>query len=211
MTEISVPMESVFSKYAELILKDVLAADKEKSNVTSIALLELKSVDKICDIPCDAQMEIEFLKKGAYNNNADRVRLRFIAEARHVLIHDYSMQFRYLSHIQTCSVNLDEITTMVEELFVNILPNLVFNYMTSEMEVGVNSLSQITASILADIKTVTMCDKCSVCLVPTKRKTTCNHSLCVPCADKLLNNAEIEEEECAPCPICRQGHVNRTI
>lgn len=189
-----------FSKYAELILNKVLANENDID-------FPLRSVDKICDIPCDVRINIELMKKDEdEDEDYDRIILRFIAEARHVCVHD-DTPFRYLSNTQTCSVNLVAITKIVQELFVNILPNLVFNEMTSEMKVGVNSLAQMTDSILAEIKTITMHDKCSVCLVPTRRRPVCNHPLCVPCADKMLHN----KNNAVPCPVCRVGHVGVTF
>lgn len=53
-------------------------------------------------------------------------------------------------------------------------------------------------------------DECSVCLDSTRYKTTCNHSLCVRCADKIiLNNRKQYGNAESKCPTCRKTGISQ--
>ena len=44
------------------------------------------------------------------------------------------------------------------------------------------------------------CEECCVCHEITESKTTCKHSLCIPCYDKI----KMDEKYSTLCPLCRE-------
>ena len=107
----------------------------------------------------------------------------------------------------------------IEEVLITLFPlikDLKYNPMMCKfMPKDDFEMYQLVNERLKDCQVVMHTEACAVCFEPTRGKTECNHTLCVPCADKIQSLAgeswiDDEENSGVPCcPLCREeGHFH---
>ena len=78
----------------------------------------------------------------------------------------------------------------------------------AQEEININSSLISMFSSIDNVET--NLDKCCVCHEKTSVLTSCNHHICIPCADKVLSITQEEyddDDNVRKCPMCRQGNI----
>lgn len=78
----------------------------------------------------------------------------------------------------------------------------------TQEEININSSLISMFSSIDNVET--NLDKCCVCHEKTGVLTSCNHHICIPCADKVLSITQEEYDDdynVRKCPMCRQGNI----
>jgi len=168
------------------------------SQIMKIPLPAIKSID---GINCDAQITI-----GSCGNKfqftlrmeAEAVRGRF--DNSHVYYHENFLSSR----------DFNGVHSMLLKLLDDTIPDLrYYPMMCKFMEKPELEVLKLIEGRLIKNKIDIYAETCGVCFEPTRAKTGCNHTLCVPCADKIqilaLKDAnDYEEDSGEPCcPLCR--------
>lgn len=115
----------------------------------------------------------------------------------------------YLAKKETFECRHANVLTYLTNIFTNEIPSLRYNTLTSTFEDKTTfELNQSLGRILSQISNIIVHKEvCCVCLEGTKFITSCNHSICPPCLDRIIlasctvtcSHAE------ARCPICREN------
>lgn len=186
----------------------------------------IKEIEEVDGITCTVQLKSEmhfpsFDPDGLVTNPHFRYRVDMVIRPDHIEYHDSeagSCPCTYFFKIFWCEMNDRDIYQLYLKLFQN-LGRLKFDAYEGRFHLNTET-SQATItqqsnflSILSELDNLTLCvEDCCVCKELTPQKTTCNHNLCIPCADTMIRLHEEEKEDSADatevaCPICRQGDV----
>jgi len=168
--------------------------------------LPLSSIKSIDGVECDAMITVsisEYLKNKIeiiLRMEAVMVKGRF--DNPHAYYHD-----TFYPEYNVCKI---------QDALAIILDNKIPNFKHSPMMCMFIDKDEFEIRRLIDVRLknngVDMCiDACAVCFEPTRAKTACNHTLCVPCADKIAvlaleNMDESDDSTSEPsCPLCREA------
>lgn len=169
------------------------------SQSMKIPLLAIKSID---GINCDAHITI------GSRNNRYQFSLRFEAVMVHGRFDNSHVYYHQDFYAQR---DFNSVHMMLLKLLDDKIPDLRYYPMLCKfMEKEELEVVQLTEGRLIKNNKIDMyAETCGVCFEPTRAKTGCNHTLCVPCADKIqvlaLKDAnDYEENSGEPCcPLCR--------
>lgn len=198
-------------------LMKVIIEKGDKEGVIYCHLLTfIKSVD---GIDCNVRLILRKVKLNATNTML--IQLEIEPKFIEACIGSGRENWTYYDETIQCKIN----TKSVKEAFekhLNILEDIKFDKIKCKffpkIKLDFELALQNAFKSLSNVKT--KIDKCCVCHEETSIKTKCNHSLCIPCADKIKvskkncneDNEDSEDEECSccysrKCPMCRQGDV----
>lgn len=114
--------------------------------------------------------------------------------------------YTYYEKTETLECTYAKVLAYLTNIFTNEIPSLKYNCLTSSFEhKNLLELNNSLGKMLGQMPNVTVHNElCCVCLEVTKFMTSCNHSICPPCLDRIIiaaytgcSHAETK------CPICR--------
>ena len=139
------------------------------------------------------------------------------------LNYDTMTEYAYFSRAYICEMNDKAIYTLFVAMFQEI-GNLIYcnvdcAFYSSNNDAYQNKMDLRSILNALDSVEVTNPEPCCVCGDDTLATTMCNHTLCIPCADKTVCINHLSEESIesykanagiwddVPCPICRGGGI----
>ena len=171
--------------------------------------LQLNALKSIFDINCLANIVVFLIKKTHIDTDTDTEyredAVKISLEVRAKMVNDQkSKLYKYYQKNIYSHVYVEAIDQAFASL-VSSIKELGYDTMTcSFIEKSQIKGLRFAHSLLGEVPSIKMADEvCSVCFEFTFSKTACNHSLCVPCADKISSTSE--DQVC--CPICRQEGI----
>lgn len=167
-------------------------------------------------IDCDVLFEV----KASHMHNGLPIEIEFTISAKNI---EYTCLdgclWRYHRRGSYCFETKESISKVLKEMIddINLLKfdRRSCSFRTQE---EINETTCLIAMFLSSDNSEMNLDKCCVCYEETSVLTSCNHHICIPCADKVLvsddTDDEIVNEESSEdfnkrkCPICREGNIS---
>ena len=143
-------------------------------------------IDEICGLSCFSYISI-YQKSMSLNIEAD-----FTLEGRDITL--FNQQIRSYDWVNITDIIMGLVHAN------KIIKGLKFNKVSGRFVDRFNKSDCTFASYFKTNKNIKLCiENCCVCLEPTKTKTLCVHTICIPCWTKIDKKT---------CPICRQNTNN---
>lgn len=106
-----------------------------------------------------------------------------------------------------------ETVKLVLEDFIDFTDKVVIDKMTGMLVLNTDAekegeLMKEFCDLFAKKNMKVSVNECCVCYAPTTSTTSCDHSLCVSCINKIENKPEDDDDEDYPfkqCPMCREN------
>jgi len=170
---------------AEFMYQRWVVFDETKGSFANI----VTPIDKVDNILCDVVI--------SYNKHGISYRI----ETKQIAINDedttrpYKIFYSQPIFKLNDNADTDLFKVIFDKWFMDI-SELKFNKLTS---IFGKEAHDTMWNFLKDIPNVSCGEECCVCNEPTKHKTTCNHSVCIPCFIQIKK----DDEHKVYCPICR--------
>lgn len=186
-----------------LIFNKIATKGKDENIMVMVFKLPLPAINSIDGITCDAQIMI----KSCCGNKVE-----FTLRMEAVMVHGrFENPHVYYHHDFYTQRDFNSLHLMLLTLLDDKIPDLRYYPMVCEFkEKDELEVIKLIDERLTKNKIGMYAETCGVCFERTRAKTGCNHTLCVPCADKIQLLAyeganDWEENSGEPCcPLCRK-------
>lgn len=171
-----------------------------------ILLLPLTSLVSIDNIICSGHIHV-------FNARNGWLTIRLTFEPDEIEYHKYFDETRRIRE------DFGEVNKVVD-MFLKKIPLLRYETMTCKFvdQTQLEARNAFQKLLIGITSVAVISDTCAICFEVTRAKTECNHSLCVPCGDKMTkllalenevhsddDDDEEEDKPCYPaCPLCRK-------
>lgn len=167
-------------------------------------LNHIKSVD---GIDCYIRLHFELSSHTVENDCSSKYTLLLkltpyiVNDVNDSLLWNY---FLYCNHNEHIIINNENDLAYALKTYAKILQNLRFDRLACCFHASINYMIEIEIRNLFSISDTLFSayEECSVCMEDTLVKTSCNHVVCVPCADKSCYISENSS-----CPQCRKENA----
>ena len=201
--------EMQFESFAEIIANTIIENKKNRINFC-ILHKRLHFIKAIDSIECNVLLIIQ-------RQNCEQLPIKVLLEidAKNIMISDGTdspcNNWNYYGKTYSCLETKESIAIVLKEM-IDKIRLLKFDrrdcrFRTQE-EININSSLISMFSSIDNVET--NLDKCCVCHEKTSVLTSCNHHICIPCADKVLSITQEEYDDdynVRKCPMCRQGNI----
>ena len=197
---------------AQIILKKVY---EKKNSIKgtgygTVMKLPLSSIRAIDGVECDSMIMViihQYLQsKIEFTLRMEAIMVKGKFDNPHVYYHE-----TFYTEYDVCKIE-DVLATILDDKLVNLKHRAMMCMFVYKDEYEIRELiDERLKNNGVDMHR----NACAVCFEPTRAKTECNHTLCVPCADRIavlafekMDGEEADEEnnDGHPyCPLCRQG------
>ena len=204
---------SHFESFAEIIAKKIVETKTETEYYTYF-LERLAFIKTINDIAVDVTLEIQHTNH--YEEKTVKLKIDFSAKNVTIINEDEEEygsssydDYPYYQKSYFCSGTKESIAIVLKEMIEEIRI-LKFDKRDCRFkrQETINSSTHLTNMFLSIDNVETNLDKCCVCFEHTKALTSCQHCVCIPCADKIKPTCENDDCTIRKCPMCRQGNIS---
>ena len=209
---------SHFESFAEIIAKKIVEEKTETDRYTYF-LERLAFIKTINDIAVNVTLAIQNVSpKIFFPDNTVRLTIAFTAKNLTIINEEEEEcgsssydSYPYYEKSYLCSETKESIAIVLKEM-IDEIRILKFDKRDCRFkkEETINYSTHLTNMFLSIDNVETNLDKCCVCFEQTKALTSCQHCVCIPCADKIKPTCEDKDDEYTirKCPICRQGDLS---
>jgi len=171
-----------------------------------ILWLPLTSLVSIDNIKCSGHLHV-------FNARNGWLTIRLTFEPEEIEYHKYFDETRRIRE------DFGEVNKAID-MFLKKIPLLRYETMTCTFveQTQLEARNAFQKLLIGKPSVAVTSDTCAICLEVTRAKLECNHSLCVPCGDKMTkiltlenevhsddDDEEEEDKPCYPaCPLCRK-------
>ena len=205
-----------FESFAEIIAKKIVEEKTETDRYTYF-LEKLAFIKTINDIAVNVTLAIQNVSpKIFFPDNTVRLTIAFTAKNLTIINEEEEEcgsssydSYPYYEKSYLCSETKESIAIVLKEMIEEIRI-LKFDKRDCRFkkEETINYSTHLTNMFLSIDNVETNLDKCCVCFEQTKALTSCQHCVCIPCADKIKPTCEDDDYTIRKCPICRQGNIS---